>query len=80
LGFDFPTANSIDATSDRDFAIEFVNALAQLALHLSRWAEEMILFLHPGLRIRRVARALLHRQQRDAAKRKIPILLETRPR
>src|SRR5882724_11109302 len=44
LGFDGPTANSIDATSDRDFAIEFVNALSQLALHLSRWAEEMILF------------------------------------
>jgi argininosuccinate lyase len=44
LGFDDPTANSIDATSDRDFAIEFVNALSLLALHLSRWAEEMILF------------------------------------
>ncbi|HXW90644.1 MAG TPA: argininosuccinate lyase [Terriglobales bacterium] len=38
------TANSIDATSDRDFVVEFVNALALLALHLSRWAEEMILF------------------------------------
>jgi argininosuccinate lyase len=44
LGFDAPTANSIDATSDRDFAIEFVQALSLLALHLSRWAEEMILF------------------------------------
>ncbi len=44
LGFDSPTANSIDATSDRDFAIEFVAALSTLALHLSRWAEEMILF------------------------------------
>jgi argininosuccinate lyase len=44
LGFDGPTANSIDATSDRDFALEFVNALSLLALHLSRWAEEMILF------------------------------------
>src|SRR5258708_21504140 len=44
LGFDSSTANSIDATSDRDFAIEFVDALALLALHLSRWAEEMILF------------------------------------
>ena len=44
LGFDSPTANSIDATSDRDFAIEFVNALSLLAMHLSRWAEEMILF------------------------------------
>jgi len=44
LGFDAPTANSIDATSDRDFAIEFVTALSSLGLHLSRWAEEMILF------------------------------------
>ena len=44
LGFDAPTANSIDATSDRDFAIEFVNGLSSLAIHLSRWAEEMILF------------------------------------
>lgn len=48
LSFDAPTANSIDATSDRDFAIEFVNALSQLALHLSRWAEEMILFSTPA--------------------------------
>ena len=44
LGFDGTTANSIDATSDRDFVIEFVNALSMLSLHLSRWAEEMILF------------------------------------
>ena len=44
LGFDGVTANSIDATSDRDFALEFVNTLSLLALHLSRWAEEMILF------------------------------------
>lgn len=44
LDFDEPTANSIDATSDRDFVLEFVNALSLLALHLSRWAEEMILF------------------------------------
>jgi argininosuccinate lyase len=44
LGFEAPTANSIDATSDRDFALEFVNTLSLLALHLSRWAEEMILF------------------------------------
>lgn len=44
LGFDAPTANSVDATSDRDFVIEFVQALSLLATHLSRWAEEMILF------------------------------------
>jgi argininosuccinate lyase len=44
LGFDAPTPNSIDATSDRDFAIEFVQTLSILGVHLSRWAEEMILF------------------------------------
>jgi len=44
LGFSATTSNSIDATSDRDFAIEFVNALSLLAVHLSRWAEEMLLF------------------------------------
>jgi argininosuccinate lyase len=44
LDFDQPTTNSIDATSDRDFALEFVNMLSLLTLHLSRWAEEMILF------------------------------------
>jgi len=44
LGFDAPTANSIDATCDRDFVVEYVNVLSLLALHLSRWAEEMILF------------------------------------
>jgi argininosuccinate lyase len=44
LGFDAPTANSIDATSDRDFVLEFVQVLSLLAVHLSRWAEEMILF------------------------------------
>ncbi len=44
LDFDTPTANSMDATSDRDFAIEFVQALSFVALHLSRWAEEFILF------------------------------------
>ncbi len=44
LGFAGATRNSMDATSDRDFALEFVNDVSMLALHLSRWAEEMILF------------------------------------
>ena len=44
LGFDAPTANSMDATSDRDFTIEFTQALSIVGMHLSRWAEEMILF------------------------------------
>ena len=44
LGFSGPTANSIDATSDRDFAVEFVQTASLLGIHLSRWAEEMIVF------------------------------------
>lgn len=44
LGFKAPTNNSLDATTDRDFVLEFVHALLLLSLHLSRWAEEMLLF------------------------------------
>ncbi len=44
LGFDAPTANSLDAVSDRDFAIEYLAAASQCALHLSRLAEEIILW------------------------------------
>jgi argininosuccinate lyase len=48
LGFDDITPNSIDATSDRDFAIELTQSLSFIAIHLSRWAEEMILFSTPA--------------------------------
>jgi argininosuccinate lyase len=44
LGFTSPTANSIDATCDRDFVMEFANHASLLGIHLSRWAEEMLLF------------------------------------
>ena len=44
LGFDDPMANSLDSVSDRDFALEFLTAAAQTALHLSRLAEEMIIW------------------------------------
>ncbi len=44
LGFDRPMTNSLDAVSDRDFAIEFLTCTAQLALHLSRLAEEVIIW------------------------------------
>ena len=43
LGFDGPTLNSMDATSDRDFALEFTQALSVLGLHISRFAEELTL-------------------------------------
>lgn len=44
LGFDAPCRNSLDAVSDRDFAIEFCAAAAILHMHLSRFAEELILW------------------------------------
>jgi argininosuccinate lyase len=44
LAFDAPTPNSMDATSDRDFAIEFTQALSTLGLHISRFAEEVTLY------------------------------------
>ncbi len=43
LGFDGPTPNSMDATSDRDFALEFTQAASVLGLHISRFAEELTL-------------------------------------
>ena len=44
LGFAGPTGNSIDATSDRDFILEYLQALTFVGLHLSRFAEEITLF------------------------------------
>ncbi len=43
LGFDGPTPNSMDATSDRDFMLDFTQALSTLGLHISRFAEELTL-------------------------------------
>jgi argininosuccinate lyase len=47
LGFSRPTTNSLDAVSDRDFALEYLFALSTLAMHLSRLAEDVILFASP---------------------------------
>ena len=44
LGFDAPTRNSLDSVSDRDFALDYLMAAAQTALHLSRLAEEFIIW------------------------------------
>jgi len=44
LGFTAPTSNSMDATSDRDFIVEYLQALTFVGLHLSRFAEEITLF------------------------------------
>jgi argininosuccinate lyase len=51
LGFDGPTANSLDAVSDRDFAIEFLAAAALAGMHLSRFAEEIVLWCSDGFRL-----------------------------
>ena len=44
LGFDGPTLNSLDSVSDRDFALDYLSAATQCALHLSRLAEEFVLW------------------------------------
>lgn len=44
LGFDKPMANSLDAVSDRDFALEYLSALSIMAMHLSRMAEEIVIW------------------------------------
>jgi argininosuccinate lyase len=47
LGFDGIAENSLDAVSDRDFAIEFTSAASLLMMHLSRWSEELIIWSSP---------------------------------
>jgi argininosuccinate lyase len=44
LGFDCPTANSLDSVSDRDFALEFLNCASICAMHLSRFSEELVIW------------------------------------
>ncbi|MEM8732444.1 MAG: argininosuccinate lyase [Pseudomonadota bacterium] len=44
LGFDRPAANSLDAVADRDFALEFLGAASICAMHLSRFAEELVIW------------------------------------
>jgi argininosuccinate lyase len=47
LGFDRPSANSLDAVSDRDFAMETLSAASITAVHLSRFAEEIVIWTSP---------------------------------
>jgi argininosuccinate lyase len=44
LGFDRPVSNSLDAVSDRDFALEFLSSASICAMHLSRFAEELVIW------------------------------------
>ena len=55
LGFDRPTANSIDSVSDRDFALEALSAAAIAAVHLSRLSEELVLWSSPSFGFVRLA-------------------------
>ncbi|WP_127088091.1 argininosuccinate lyase [Aquabacter cavernae] len=48
LGFDRPTANSLDAVSDRDFVLECLAAASICAMHLSRFAEEVVIWTSPS--------------------------------
>ncbi|MBU6140189.1 MAG: argininosuccinate lyase [Proteobacteria bacterium] len=48
LGFSKPTANSMDSVSDRDFAIEYLFCLSLIATHLSRFAEEIVIWMSKG--------------------------------
>jgi argininosuccinate lyase len=57
LGFDRPTANSLDAVSDRDFALEFLGAAAISAMHLSRFAEEIVIWSSAPFRFVRLTDA-----------------------
>jgi argininosuccinate lyase len=57
LGFDRPTANSLDAVSDRDFALEFLAASAICAVHLSRLAEELVIWTSAQFRFVRLSDA-----------------------
>ncbi len=57
LGFDRPTANSLDAVSDRDFALEFLAAAAISAMHLSRLAEEIVIWCSAPYRFIRLSDA-----------------------
>ncbi len=57
LGFDRPCANSLDAVSSRDFALEFLAAAAICATHLSRFAEEIVLWCSAPFRFVRLSDA-----------------------
>ncbi|MFC2968409.1 argininosuccinate lyase [Acidimangrovimonas pyrenivorans] len=55
LGFDRPAANSLDAVADRDFALEFLSAASICAMHLSRFAEELVIWSSAQFRFVRLS-------------------------
>ncbi|WP_371169474.1 argininosuccinate lyase [Aliiroseovarius sp. 2305UL8-7] len=55
LGFDRPCANSLDAVADRDFALEFLSSATICAMHLSRFAEELVIWSSAQFRFVRMS-------------------------
>ena len=55
LGFDRPTANSLDSVADRDFTLEFLSASSICAMHLSRFAEELVIWSSAQFRFVRLS-------------------------
>ena len=67
LGFDRPMANSLDAVSDRDFVLETLAAAAITAVHLSRFAEEIVIWTLAAVRLRQAVGQVHHRLLDHAA-------------
>jgi argininosuccinate lyase len=67
LGFARPMANSLDAVADRDFVLEALSACAIAAVHLSRFAEEIVIWSSPLVRPHQAVRPVHHRLLDDAA-------------
>ena len=68
LGFDRPMANSLDAVSDRDFVLETLSAASIAAVHMSRFAEEIVIWTSPLVGLVRLIRQVHHRLLDHAAK------------
>ena len=67
LGFDRPAANSLDAVSDRDFVMETLAAASIAAVHLSRLAEEIVIWTSPLIGLVQAVRQVHHRLLDHAA-------------
>jgi len=74
LGFSKITANSLDAVSDRDFALDYLFALTGIATHLSRLAEDFVIFASQEFSYVILPDEYFHRQQPHAAKEESRLL------
>ncbi len=73
LGFRRASPNSLDAVADRDHVAEFMFAAALIGTHLSRLAEDLIIFANPEFWLCPAGRALQHRQQHRCRRSATPI-------